>query len=70
MAQAAQGSLPEVNPFLDASRDVGYMWALERFEPPERSASFLLPRDAGEDGGGGLNDWNDWNVWNGAECLQ
>jgi hypothetical protein len=25
---------------------------------------FPPPRIAGEDEGGGLNDWNDWNDWN------
>jgi len=24
----------------------------------------ILPRDAGEEKGGGLNGLNDWNVWN------
>ena len=26
----------------------------------------ILPRVAGEDEGGGLNDWNDWNGLNGS----
>jgi hypothetical protein len=34
---------------------------------PQRSvqtSTSFLPRDAGEDEGGGLNDWNDWNDLN------
>lgn len=36
----------------------------ETFKPFKPSPLFL-PRDAGEDEGGGLNDWNDWNDLNG-----
>jgi hypothetical protein len=29
-----------------------------------QTPSFILPRDAGEERGRGLNVLNDWNVWN------
>jgi len=29
-----------------------------------QSPSLILPRDAGEETGEGLNDWNVWNDWN------
>jgi hypothetical protein len=38
------------------------------FKPPPRikvrGRLYFLPRDAGEDAGGGLNDWNFLNDWN------
>ena len=44
------------------------------FNPPpffEAVANAFLPRDAGEDQGGGLNvlnGWNDWNVLKEGTC--
>ena len=36
---------------------------------PSKLLRVFLPRDAGEDEGGGLNDLNDWNVLNGSEAT-
>ena len=45
--------------------------AVQTDQPPTSlrrdSGQAFLPRDAGEDEGGGLNNWNDWNGLNARE---